>query len=188
MCWIGYGMCASQHFTLFQQMSCWGLNPVFSMSVPEGYVFPAGAVIIICSAPSWLPCNVSWPSIKCQSILSMDWCQGTCCLCVLHAYLRGTLVCPVQQLASLKCCDWRLTLSIRSTSCLAEPVPRGLQMESSWAMSCHLDRVDLGAGLSARTAECIKCCIVTFKYSFQLWRAFWFIQYCRQFSVPFFYK
>lgn len=41
-------------------------------------------------------------------------------------------------------------------------------MESSWATPCHLDRVDLGAGLSARTAECIKHCTATFKCSPQL--------------------
>lgn len=83
-------------------------------------------------------------------------------------FSRGKHKCPIQQLASLKCPDWRLTLSIRSTSCLAERVPRGLKMESSRATPCHLDTVDLGAGLSARTAECIKCCISTFKYRFQL--------------------
>lgn len=56
--------------------------------------------------------------------------------------------------SSLKCPDWRLTPSIRSASCFAKLVPRGLKMEFSRAMPCHLDRVDLGAGLSARSAEC----------------------------------
>lgn len=91
-------------------------------------------------------------------------------LSLSYAYLCGTLLCPTQQCASLKCPDWRLTTSIRSTSCLAELVPRGLKMEPSRATPCHLDRVDLGAGLSARTAECIKCCITTFNYSIQLLR------------------
>lgn len=164
-------MCYTAFVLLSEQMSCWRPQPIFSVSVPEGYVFTA-----IGSAPTWLPCNGSWPSIKCQSILCMAWCQCffvfSSSLCVLYAYLLGTLLCPVHQLAGLKCPDWRLTLSIRSTSCLAEPVPRGLKMESSRATPCHLDRVDLGAGLSARNAECIKCCIATFKYSFQLWRMF----------------
>lgn len=53
----------------------------------------------------------------------------------------------------LRCHDWRPTPSSRSTSCLAKPVPRGLKMESSRATPCHLVRVDLGAGLSNRTAE-----------------------------------
>lgn len=90
---------------------------------------------------------------------------------LLNVNLRGTLsffACPIKQWGTLNCPDWRLTGSVRSTSCLAEPVPRGLKMESSGATTCHLDRVDLGAGLSARTAECIKCCITTLKYSFQL--------------------
>lgn len=99
----------------------------------------------------------------------MDWCQFIS-LSVLHGSMCGTLLFPIKQWASLKCPDWRLTPSIRSTSCLAESVPRGLKMESSRATPCHLDRVDLGAGLSARTAECIKCCITTFKYGFQLLR------------------
>lgn len=52
-------------------------------------------------------------------------------------------------------------------------------MESSRATPCHLDRVDLGAGLSARTAECIKCCIATFKYSFQPLRIFFKVSFTR---------
>lgn len=47
--------------------------------------------------------------------------------------------------------------------CLRELVPRGLKSESCRATPCHLDTADLGAGLSARTAEATKCRATTLK-------------------------
>lgn len=47
--------------------------------------------------------------------------------------------------------------------CFGELVPRGLKSESCRATPCHLDTADLGAGLSARTAEATKCRTTTFK-------------------------
>lgn len=95
-------------------------------------------------------------------------------LCPVCTLVQGALLCPTRQRASMKCPDWRLTQSIRSTSCLVESVPRGLKMESSRATPCHLDRVDLGAGLSARTAECMKRCTTTFKYCLSFWESYFF--------------
>lgn len=105
--------------------------------------------------------------VRCQLISPSLPCMHTC---------AGALLCPTRQRASMKCPDWRLTQSIRSTSCLVESVPRGLKMESSRATPCHLDRVDLGAGLSARTAECIKRCTTTFKYCLSFWESYFFFK------------
>lgn len=109
--------------------------------------------------------------VRCQFISPSLPCMHTC---------AGALLCPTRQRASMKCPDWRLTQSIRSTSCLVESVPRGLKMESSRATPCHLDRVDLGAGLSARTAECIKRCTTTFKYCLSFWESYFFFFFLKR--------
>lgn len=170
-CQLGYLWWVLMRYNAFYNYLNKWVVEIFSVSVPEACVFTAGtSTISAVHLHDWpvtmyheLHLNVTQSSLWTDANMFLS-------LSVLYAYFCGTLLCPIGQWANLKCPDWRLTLSIRSTSCLGEPVPRGLKMESSRATPCHLDRVDLGAGLSARTAECIKRSTTRFKYSFQLLR------------------